>query len=781
MGSSAAGSYDIDKSLRFNAPDDSYIGFTPSSTGSQKVWTWSGWVKRTKLGVYTNLMTSDMHSGEHNNGIAQLAFDSSDKLYTYFDTSGSNPYGAVNDAVFRDVGVWYHIVWQVDAANTDQKIWVNGVELACNSGQDPPDYSYSMNKASHLMTMGATAWDSVGGHSDLYLAEVHYIDGTKYQASDFGETDTVTGQWIPKEASGITYGTNGCYLTFSDNSNTTAATLGKDSAGSNNWTPTNFNTYDVFPDTPTNNFPIMNLVQKYYNITPTQGGLYTGVALGGDPWIRSSTFAVKGGKWFMELRIATGGYAAPGGSSSGDINFAGPSLVDPDSTWLTKEIIVPYSTHIYSNGGIVQSGLAGMAQGDVMSFAIDCDNFTADCWKNGSSYGSQVDWSGHSDVNEFFIGMNGGSGGTYWNSGQFFNYGQDSSFSGAETAGNNSDANGYGDFSMAVPSGYLALCSKNLPTPTIKDGTKYFNTVLYTGTGTTDQAKTVGFQPDLVWLKKRSPADDHIITDSVITPPDYLKLNTSEAQATYAEGIKSLDANGFTVGSANNTNQNTHTFASWSWKESASAGFDIVSYTGTGSATTISHSLGVKPEFILVKNRDQADGWQVQHKSKGATFTQQMDGAGAFDDTDSVWNDTEPTSSVFSVKDDDKSNASGEDYIAYLWAGVDGFSKAGSYIGNGLADGPVIHLGFKPAFLLVKGTGGSHWLLQHDKVELYNPVKKAFLVNANNAEEGLDAWATDFLTYGFKVRGDGANRNQSGVTFVYLAFASSPFKYANPR
>ena len=334
---------------------------------------------------------------------------------------------------------------------------------------------------------------------------------------------------------------------------------------------------------------------------------------------------------------------------------------------------------------------------------------------------------------------------------------------------------------MAVPSGYLALCSKNLPTPTIKDGTKYFNTVLYTGTGTTDQAKAVGFQPDLVWLKKRSPADDHIITDSVITPPDYLKLNTSEAQATYAEGIKSLDANGFTVGSANNTNQNTHTFASWSWKESASAGFDIVSYTGTGSATTISHSLGVKPEFILVKNRDQADGWQVQHKSKGATFTQQMDGAGAFDDTDSVWNDTEPTSSVFSVKDDDKSNASGEDYIAYLWAGVDGFSKAGSYIGNGLADGPVIHLGFKPAFLLVKGTGGSHWLLQHDKVELYNPVKKAFLVNANNAEEGLDAWATDFLTYGFKVRGDGANRNQSGVTFVYLAFASSPFKYANPR
>ncbi len=214
--------------------------------------------------------------------------------------------------MFRDPSSWYHIVVAVDTtlgtADNRVKMYINGVEETSFSASNNPGQNdtFGISNNSAAMRIGMDNSASSSRTFDGYMAETYFIDGQQLNASNFGETDASTGQWIPKEYKG-TYGTNGFYLDFADKSNTTATTLGKDSSGnSNNFTPNNFNTYDVFPDTPTNNFPIMNVVQKYYNITPNQGGLYTGVALGADPWIRSSTFAVKGGKWFMELRIADG-------------------------------------------------------------------------------------------------------------------------------------------------------------------------------------------------------------------------------------------------------------------------------------------------------------------------------------------------------------------------------------------------------------------------------------------------------------------------------------------
>ena len=218
--SGASTGYEVERSLRFNKSASMYLERTPSSTGNQKVWTWSAWFKRTLLhdtGGTTYLFSSNNVSG--NDGIAAI-YINNDKINTYFDTSGSNPYGAVNDRLYRDVGAWMHIVWQVDAANTSQKIWINGVEESLNSGLNPPDFAYGMNQSGIKMFLGRDGdWGS--DHSNIYFAEVHFSDGNKYQASDFAETDAITGQWVPKKVN-ITYGTNGFYLNFSDNSGTTA-------------------------------------------------------------------------------------------------------------------------------------------------------------------------------------------------------------------------------------------------------------------------------------------------------------------------------------------------------------------------------------------------------------------------------------------------------------------------------------------------------------------------------------------------------------------------------
>ena len=227
-------------------------------------------------------------------------------------------------------------------------------------------------------------------------------------------------------------------------------------------------------------------------------------------------------------------------------------------------------------------------------------------------------------------------------------------------------------------------------------------------------------------------------------------------------------------------NGSGETYVAWNWKESASAGFDIVSYTGTGSATTVAHNLGVVPDVVIVKNRDVADGWQIQHVAKGPTFTQQMDGAGAFEDNDTVWNDTAPTSSTFAVGNDDKTNASGEKYIAYVWSGVEGYSKFGYYVANGNSNGNFIYTGFKPSMIWIKNTGsGENWEIWDTARDPFNVVTKRLQTNTDGGE--ASATFFDFLSNGIKFRNTSGGYNSSGNTFVYLCFAYRHSKYANAR
>ena len=244
--------YQISRSVRFRSSASATFTRTPSVDGNRKKWTWSAWVKRGSLGSLGHLMSCTSQSG--NDGIAAIYF-SGDQLVTYYDTNTTNPAGAVGPAVYRDPSAWYHIVWAVDAANSIHYVYVNNVLVSTDTSKYPVNYDYAMNRAGYVQNMGAQAWGPTN-YFDGYLTEVNFIDGQALTPSSFGETDAVTGVWKPKKYTG-TYGTNGFYLNFSDNSAATAAAIGKDSSGNgNNWTPNNISvtagaTYDSMLDVPT--------------------------------------------------------------------------------------------------------------------------------------------------------------------------------------------------------------------------------------------------------------------------------------------------------------------------------------------------------------------------------------------------------------------------------------------------------------------------------------------------------------------------------------------------
>ena len=336
---------------------------------------------------------------------------------------------------------------------------------------------------------------------------------------------------------------------------------------------------------------------------------------------------------------------------------------------------------------------------------------------------------------------------------------------------------------------------------TIDNPHKFFNTVLYTGNGTTDHAITgVGFQPDWTWLKKRNNADDHILQDVVRGATKYVISNSTAVEGTYAEGFKSFDSDGFTLGNANNTNQNTHTFVAWNWKADSStssngngditstvsvnttAGFSIVSYTGTGSAATVGHGLGAVPKMFIVKNRDSTESWRVYHNALGATKEIYLDLNSAAGTSSSSFNDTEPTSSVFSVGTGNGTNKSGENLIAYCFAEKKGYSKFASYTGQGGAGGqyPFIYTGFKPAWILIKDSDSTQgWFMYDNKRDTINPNTKILIADTSGAEEDSastgNTFDIDFVSNGFKIRTSDGGVNSNGNKYIYMAFAEHPF------
>ena len=322
---------------------------------------------------------------------------------------------------------------------------------------------------------------------------------------------------------------------------------------------------------------------------------------------------------------------------------------------------------------------------------------------------------------------------------------------------------------------------------TIDNPELYFQTKLYTGTGSSNAITLDGSEdmaPDLVWLKKRSAGGGHYLTDTVRGATKTIYPDGTDAEGTVAQALTAFGSDGFTVGTDSGINVNTGTHVAWCWKESADAGFDIVSYAGDAVAgRNISHSLGAVPHVMFVKNRTNAIKWAVyHHKNTSAPETDhlQLNDNVATSDDDSTWDDTAPTSSVFRVKSSTSTNGSSANYVAYLWTGKQGFSKFGGYTGNGSADGTYVYTGFRPAFVLFKGLNSNReWILADNKRDPINEVDAVLYGNTNDPEGDSDM--VDFLSNGFKfIHASGPGTiNTSGESYIYMAIAENPFVNSN--
>jgi len=765
--SGATTGYEIERSLRMDG-SNGYLTRTPTSTGNRKIWTWSGWIKRTKLFNEDYIFSCNSQSG--NDGIAALYWKSgNNRLQFYFDTSGANPYGDINTREYRDVGAWYHIVWQVDASNTTHRIWVNGVEENITGGQ-PPNYDFAMNRSGYAHAMGSQAWDGHTNRGDMYFAECHYSDGYKYEASDFGEINSDTGVWSPKEVN-ITYGTNGFYLKFDDNSNNTAATIGKDSSGNgNNWTPNGISVSagvgnDSLEDTPTNNFCTISRLDSWRSSTEVEEGGLKFRRHSNNFGPARGTFAVKTGKWYFEFTKGSGLVQAGFVNTDHNLNYNGGDVGLNSSG--SNPCGIAYDSRGYWYG-YTGSNPSSISDDDIIGVAFDADNFKFYFHKNGTYYGS-----GNPSTGSNGIQPNASNTVTKTDDMMFAPY-----FNGEN--GNGHANFGQRPFVHSIPTGYQSLCSANLPDPTILLPNKYFNTLLWSGNGASSRAITgLDFQPDWVWLKSRTNTDYHQGHDSVRGISAGVLFINEPAPEDSNYPLDSFDSNGFTTSADASDQQNTNgqNYVAWNWEEDTTAGFDIVLHNlnSTGSDFTINHGLGVTPAAIFAKNRDANHSWRVFHQKIGVSQTEFLDDSGG------VSGNANRVRAVSSSNFTFRTNSSGN-FVFYVFSEVLGFSNFGSYKGNGDSNGTCVNTGFRPALIILKRTNSAaSWVIHDDKRSGFNGDNDYLHPDNAQSESDGSSGTLDILSNGFKLRMTAGTHNGNGDNYIYFAFAQSSFKYSRAR
>jgi hypothetical protein len=399
---------------------------------------------------------------------------------------------------------------------------------------------------------------------------------------------------------------------------------------------------------------------------------------------------------------------------------------------------------------------ASYTSGDVIGVAFDADAGNLVFYKNGVSQGTA------------FTGL---TNGPYVFEGQ----------GRSATSGNQNDWNfGQQAWKYAPPSGFKALCTTNLPIPSIKNSSTFFDAITYNGTGTTFVSPSgLKFAPNLVWVKSRSQNISNVLSDTVRGTGEVLCSNNTRAGSPDSF-LTNFNQDGFTLNNSITANNSGSTYVAWCWSKNSVAGMDIVSYTGTGANMTINHSLGAIPKMIINKSRSAVGGWPVYHASLGNTGALQLESSGAFSVSNLYWNNTSPTASDFTVNAGLATN--GTTYINYLFAEIDGYSKFGSYTGNGSTDGPFVWCGFRPKYILIKTTGASYnwWIIDtaRGSANVVNNVQFADLAATDYTTAGVEI---DIISSGFKIRNTNGGDNGSSVTYIFAAFAEYPFKYARAR
>ncbi len=895
----ADSAYTVKRSLRFNGADGPYLESQPSSHSDKKKNTFSFWFKRA---VNTNFVSIFRAFGTSSNR-QSLDFVSGGAIRLWGNYNGSVVMTLQTSQLFRDFSAWYHFVLVLDTeqgtASNRAKMYVNGVQITdfSNTSYPPQDFEFGFNDLNVNTQIGVPS----DTQCNFYIAEFQAIDGLVLDPSYFGETDAVTGQWNPKKYVG-SYGTNGFYLNFSDNSGTTATTLGKDSSGNGrNFTPNNFSVADgidgdSFADTPTNNFCTLNALVKSQSAQSLANG---NLQRSGNAYKCVGTFVLKNNKYYFEVKVEDGNGNAGIGVTQADTDYR-----DRDNT----EAAAYFTNGEYKiEGGSQTSGFSTYGNGDIIGVAIDTTLSTPKVW-----FSKNNTWQGTGDPT---------TAGYSLTAGKEYVFNIDHTSGGSSTTATAFFGAHKGEFNYTPPTGFVAASSANLPDPTILLPNKHFDTVLYSGNSSTNAITSLNYQPDWVWIKQRNAAENHFLTDSNRGAGLHLRSDQDIAESDDSATFTAFTSNGFSLtgsgAAAPQINDNSDTYVAWNWnagdtdgktytvkvvsdsgnkyrfddfgtsavtldlaeggtyifdqsdssnaghplrfytaadktggeyttgvttagtagssgaytqivvaasaptlfyqcsvhagmggqantnstlgssnfdgsiqstvKVNASAGFSIVTYTGNGSSATIGHGLGVTPNAVIVKNRGTgARIWLVYHSANtvasGAGHTEYL----SLNNTDqsytdnSAWNDTAPTSTVFSVGTSASSNNNGEGHVAYCFSEVAGYSKFGSYTGNGSSDGTFVFTNFRPAWIMTKRTdSSSDWFIWDSKRPEFNVNN--ILISPNKSDAEISYTSIDILSNGFKARNTGSDLNANGGTIIYLAFAEASFKNARAR
>jgi len=802
-----SGAYTISKSLRFRSSASAYLNRTPASTSNQTTWTWSGWVKRGTLGGSGGNTPYFFSSSSSTTNATFLALGFNGD---YLVTTGYTTEYTRTNAIFRDPSAWYHIVIAFDTtqatASNRIKCYVNGVlQTLSNTTYVAQNFATPVNLNQAHYFGGYNVGAGAVVYFDGYMAEVNFIDGQALTPSSFGAYDT-NGIWQPAAYTG-TYGTNGFYLKFTTVGATSGSNTGygQDFSGNGNyWTTNNFGTtstattYDSMLDSPTNaagdigNYAVLNPI--FTSGSPTLSSANLNATGGATQSSVSGTIGANSGKYYAEF-VATAigsnthfGVFALGNNPNGANVGPGQDsrcIYRNDGGVFTSTQVATYASYTTSN----TIGVALNLDASPPTVAFYKDNVLQGTINLSTSFSN-------------------------WTFAMLFNASSDAAIINF----------GQRPFTYTPPSGFSALNTQNLTTPTITNGAQYFAAVTYTGTGSNPRTISTSstnsgnnplgttFQPDLVWGKARNTTYRNRLQNSVVGANKLLISDLTDTEYTNETNgyLTAFTADGFTVtaGSTsddgvNNTND---TYIAWEWKASGSsgtispagtiaavgsanqtAGFSIITYTGTGTTGTVGHGLGAAPNMIILKARNQADSWLVYHSGlpTPATNTIILNSTGAVQTSSPNWNSQNPNSTIFNVYNPGSggySNGNGYTYVAYCFAAISSYSAFGSYTANANADGPMVFLNFRPRYVLLKNTTRvSDWIVYDSSRDLYNTETQQLYPNLGSAE--ASGANIDFLSNGFKIRagsGSGIN-NTSGDVYIYAAFAENPFKISRAR
>ena len=796
---SALGGKVIERSLRFRSGSSSNLEKINSSAGNRRTMTYSFWFKRVNINFQTILRGKQGASDRH--GIDLL----SDGGFRFWGNAyNASPLFHIEPSrLLRDLNAWYHLVLSIDTtqstASDRVKFYINGDLL---TDFDTATYP-GQNDSLYLNDACRQTWGVEDGGINIYYADIHFIDGYQYDASYFGYTESQTGIWRPKKYEG-TYQDNAYHFDFSDP--TSLDTLGIDKSPlGNDYAAEGFQisagyNQDSLLDTPTKEYATLNPIHhNSRNATFINGNLYATIpASDGTAAIQAhGNMPLKSGKWYYEVL-----YNQAGGN--GDYLYVGlsnPSYPNPSF----YRSVRGSDGEQYPNTGSTE---VRFTTNDIINVAVDLDVGKWYIGRNGTYWYSGDPVAGTGFVHSDLISANAST--TTEGLVPFF-------YNATSGASQQFSVNfGQRPFSYTPPSGFKEINSSNLPlnVPSIIRPQKHFDIILYTGDeATSRKISGLEFKPDFVWIKPRSTTSNHVVLDSVRGVHNRMLPNSSNGNVNNTSTITAFNVDGFQIGNSSLLNTNGATHVAWCWKAggdsntfnvddvgyaSASAagitdgsialtaasvnreaGFSIVTYTGTGSSGTVGHGFTKTPKVVMTKSRSASGSWNLLHTVGNPTaeyglFLNDNGGHSSYQGG-THWGDTLPTSTVFTVNSNASTNASGVTYVAYCWAEIPGYSKFGIYEATNNTDGPYVHLGFQPKWVMMKpvDSSGNWQIYDTSRTPINKDDGNGLYPDLSNSEaSGFTMF--DFLSTGFKNRNSGSGGINYSGTYIYMAFAEQP-------